>query len=146
MSSNSIKIMKDQDILDQMIDLMLKPIPDNLELGSSDEVRPLYTAPVVALYNAARDVSLADFKHGDLLITSRHITFIPWNNSPEFDINNDLFHCPVEDIKACEIINDERVVIETSENSYTFQIHKRIIPNIHKLVTLLITKSKAESS
>ena len=145
MTSNSIKIMKDQDILDQIIDLMLKPIPDNLELGSSDEVRTLYTAPV-ALYNTARDVSLADFEHGDLLITSRHIAFIPWNNSPEFVIDNYLFHCPVEDIKACEIINDERVVIETSENSYTFQIHKKIIPNIHKLVTLLITKSKAENS
>lgn len=86
----------------------------------------LYAVPA-ELYNAARKIDQADFKDGDLIITNQRIAFI---------VENISFQCPIVDVEACEIVNDEVVLIETKTFSYTFMINHELIPYVQKMVLL----------
>lgn len=89
----------------------------------------LYAAPA-EVFNGIRAVPLADFKLGDLIVTNQRISFIFENGSIQYRI---------EDIKVCEIVNDEMVVIETCADSYIFLLKKEFTVYVHKLVTSMMS-------
>ena len=85
----------------------------------------LYAAPA-GLYNGARKEALADFKDGVLIITNKRVAF---------NVDNDSFQCPISDVVACEIVNDELVLIETNMITYTFMVNKEVTPLVRNVVT-----------
>ncbi len=108
------------------------PIVDYPDFALSERELFLYAVPA-GLYNVARNVSLADFEVGDLIITNQRIAFI---------VESGSFQCPITDVKACEIVNDEMVVIETRTKSYTFQVNQELTPYVHLMVILALQQPK----
>lgn len=81
----------------------------------------LYVAPA-GLYNGARKIALADFNGGVLIITNKRVAF---------NVDNDSLQCPIGDVVACEIVNDELLLIETNMNTCTFMVNKEVTPIAH---------------
>lgn len=84
----------------------------------------LYVAPA-GLYNSARKVELADLNDGVLIITNKRIAF---------NVDNDSFQCPISDVVAYEIVNEELVLIETNMITYTFMVNKAVTAIVRQMM------------
>ena len=85
----------------------------------------LYAAPA-RLHNGTSKIALADLNDGVLIITNKRVAF---------NVDNDSFQCPIGDVVACKIVNDELVLIETNTISYTFMVNKVVTPFVRSVVT-----------
>ena len=85
----------------------------------------LYAAPA-GLHNGTSMIALADLNDGVLIITNKRVAF---------NVDSDSFQCPIGDVVACKIVNDELVLIETNTITYTFMVNKEVTPFVRNVVT-----------
>ena len=78
----------------------------------------IYVAPAV-VYEGAREIRSADCRDGVLIITNKRVAF---------NDDDDFYYWPIGDVVACEIVNDELLLIKTNMITYTFMVNKEVAP------------------
>lgn len=130
-SLKNVKVHNSQNPYTDISPYVLKvdfPIVDYPNFALAEKELFLYATPA-GLYDAAGDVSMFQTNVGDLIITNQRIAFV---------VEEGAFQCPIADVKACEIVNDEMVLIETKTKSYAFQVNQELTPYVHMMVILAL--------
>ena len=78
----------------------------------------IYVAPV-EVYEGDRAIKSADCNDGVMIITNKRVAF---------NIDYDYYYCPIGDVVACEIVNDELLLIQTNMFTYRFMVNKDVAP------------------